>query len=78
MNGTLIVARNNDRGNLVVRKNSTMRIEGNLTIYGDLVLEENATIEFIGNTSRVNIFGTVKGAANANIRGTFDDIQDKF
>lgn len=78
MRGTFIVARNNRRRDLTVGENATLRIEGNLTVYGDLILEDNATIEFLGDTSRVNIFGNVTGVNNANVLGTFDDIQDKF
>lgn len=76
--GTFIVARNNRRRNLTVGENATLRVEGNLTIYGDLVLEDNATIEFIGETSRVNIFGNVDRGEDTSVLGTFDDIQDKF
>ncbi|MDT0607668.1 hypothetical protein [Croceitalea rosinachiae] len=78
MRGTFIVARNNRRRNLTVGENATLRIEGNLTVYGDLILEDNATIEFVGENSRVNIFGDVDSAASANVLGSFDDIQDKF
>lgn len=78
MRGTFIVARNNNRRNLTVGENATLRVEGNLTIYGDLILEENATIEFVGETSRVNIFNEVIAAESANILGTFDDIQNSF
>ncbi len=78
MRGTFIVARNNRRRDLTVSANATLRVEGNLTIYGDLILEENATIEFVGNTSRVNIFGSVDSDDSALVLGDFEDIQNKF
>ncbi|WP_343486228.1 hypothetical protein [Allomuricauda sp. d1] len=78
MNGTLIVARNSRRRNLTVGENGTFRVEGSLTIYGDLVLEDGATLEFIGSDSRVNIFGNVERGDNVTVMGTFDDVQDKF
>jgi len=76
--GTLIVARNNRRRNLTVGDNATLQIEGNLTVYGDLILGENATLEFLGDTSRTNIFGNVVIGDGAQVLGTFDDIQNKF
>jgi len=78
MRGVLVVARNNRRRNVTVGANATFRVEGNLTIYGDLILEEGATLEFLGNDSRVNIFGDVNRADSATVTGEFEDVQDKF
>jgi hypothetical protein len=78
MQGTFIVARNNRRRNLRVGENGTFRVEGNLTIYGDLILEDGASLEFLGNDSTVNIFGDVQLGDNVTISGTFDDVQNKF
>lgn len=78
MRGVLVVARNNRRRNLTVGENATLRIEGDLTIYGDLILEEGASLEFLGSDSRVNVFGDVDIADSATVTGTFDDVQDKF
>ncbi len=78
MNGTLVVGRNNRRRNITVNSGATLRIEGNLIIYGDLVLNEGATIEFLGNTSSANIFGSVKRGANTTVTGTFNDVRNKF
>ncbi|MFX0556894.1 hypothetical protein ACOCEA_08850 [Maribacter sp. CXY002] len=78
MNGTFVVARNSRRKDVTVGENATFRVEGNLTIYGDLNLEDGATIEFIGENSVVNIFGSVNKHANANVLGTFNDVKAKF
>ena len=78
MNGTFIVARNNRRRDLTVGQGATFRVEGNLTIYGDLILEDDATLEFIGEDSVVNVFGDVELGDNATVTGTFRDVQDKF
>ena len=78
MNGTFIVARNNRRRDLTVGQGATFRVEGNLTIYGDLILEDDATLEFIGEDSVVNVFGDVELGDNATVSGTFRDVQDKF
>ena len=78
MNGTLVVARNSRKRNVTVSSGATFRVEGNLTIYGDLVLNDGATIEFIGDDSVVNIFGKVKKSGNVTIDGKFEDVRDKF
>jgi len=78
MNGTLVVGRNNRRRNVTVNNNGILKIEGNLTIYGDLVLNDGATIEFLGSDSVVNIFGQVRRASTAEVIGTFDDVRNKF
>jgi hypothetical protein len=78
MRGVLVVARNNRRRNVTVAANATLRIEGDLTIYGDLILEEGASLEFLGSDSRVNIFGDVNVSDSATVTGEFDDVQDKF
>jgi hypothetical protein len=78
MNGTFVVGRNNKRRDVTISAGATLRIEGNLTIYGDLVLNEGATIEFIGDNSVVNIFGDVERNGNVSIEGTFRDVRNKF
>ncbi len=78
MRGVLIVARNNRRRDVTIGANANFRVEGNLTIYGDLILEEGASLEFLGSNSRVNIFGDVIMDETATVEGDFDDVQDKF
>ncbi len=78
MNGTLVVGRNHKRRKITVGQGATFRVEGNLTIYGDLVLEDGATIDFVGNSSVVNIFGRVVKSASAVVEGDFEDVQNKF
>jgi len=78
MRGNYVVGRNNKRKDVKVNENSIFRVEGNLTIYGDLILNDGATIEFLGSDSVVNIFGEVKKASTAEVIGTFDDVRNKF
>ena len=78
MNGNLVIGRNNKRKNLTIEKDAVLRIEGNLIIYGDLILKDGAALEFIGGGSAVNIFGEVKKSGNVTIEGDFDDIRNKF
>ncbi len=78
MNGTFVIGRNNKRKNITVNSGATFRVEGNLTIYGDLILNNGATIEFIGDNSVANIFGKVRRSGNTEVKGTFSDVQNKF
>ncbi len=78
MNGTLVVAKNNNRRNFSINQGATLKVEGNLTVYGDLVLNNGATIEFIGEDSVVNIFGAVRKSGDVVIKGNFRDVQNKF
>ena len=78
MNGTLVVGSNRDQKKITVEEGAVLRIEGNLTIYGDLELKDDSTIEFIGSNSVVNIFGDVEIDDNVTISGSFEDAQNKF
>jgi len=78
MNGMITVGRNNRRRDVIVDKNAVLRIEGDLTIYGDLILKEGATLEFIGDVNNANIFGDVEIDDDASVTGTFNDIRGKF
>jgi len=78
MNGTFVVARNNRRRNVVVNSGATLTIEGNLTIYGDLILEDGATVNFIGNNSIATIIGDVVRNGEASVTGSFIDYYNKF
>lgn len=78
MNGTFAVGKNKKRKNVSINQGATFRVEGNLTIYGDLILNDGATIEFIGEDSVVNIFGKVTKAESSTVNGNFKDVQNKF
>ncbi|WP_394749093.1 LVIVD repeat-containing protein [Spongiimicrobium salis] len=78
MNGTFVVGRNRDRKNIIVDNGATFRVEGNLTIFGDLILNDGATLEFLGDSSVVNVIGDVIRNGNTTVTGTFDDVANKF
>ncbi len=78
MNGTFVVGRNNRTSNININSGATFRVEGNLTIYGDLVLNDGATIEFIGEDSVVNVIGSVRRNGTVNVEGKFIDYNNKF
>ena len=78
MNGTFAVGNNKRRRDIIVEKNATFMVEGNLNIYGDLILEEGATLQFLG-TAVVNIFGEVDiKDPSVQIKGNFVDVQNVF
>lgn len=76
--GTLAVGRFNRRRNITVNEGSVLRIEGDVTIYGDLILNDGATLEFLGEDSAIDIFGQVKVAGDVTITGNFRDVRNKF
>ncbi|WP_276166676.1 hypothetical protein [Zobellia alginiliquefaciens] len=78
MNGTLYIGRNNSKKNITVNKDATLRIEGNFTVYGDIILNDGATLEFIGDDSVANVFGSVKKLGSAKVIGEFRDVRNKF
>jgi hypothetical protein len=76
--GTLAVGRNTQKRNLKVGEGALLRIEGDLTIYGDLILMEGARLEVLGSDSAIDIFGSVKYEGEATVTGTFRDVRGKF
>ena len=77
MSGSIVVARNNKRRNVTVKEGATLKIEGDVTIYGDLILNDGATLEFLGD-SKANIFGEVIENGDVTITGDFEDIRGAF
>ena len=76
--GTLAVGQFKRRRSITVNEGSTLRIEGDVTIYGDLILNDGASVEFLGNGSVIDVFGEVKIAGDVSITGTFRDVRDRF
>lgn len=78
VSGTIYNGRNNRRRNLVVEDNATLRVEGNIVVYGDLILGENSKVEFVGNNNNAYIYGNVNQAESTAVNGTFNDYFNKF
>ncbi len=78
MNGTIYIGNGRQRRNVSVNQGATLKIEGNLVIYGDLTLNDGATLEFIGNNSAVYVLGRVQRSGDVTINGTFDDVWNRF
>ena len=78
MNGTIVVGRTNRSRDIVVKAGATLRIEGSVSIYGDLILEDGATVEFLGESTIAVVWGSVIRAGSATVTGTFNDYFSKF
>lgn len=79
MQGRLYVGRNNRRRNLHLKAGSTLRISGGLVVFGDLILDPGARIEFLEPTNNyAAIRGNVQIAEGAQILGEFRDIWGSF
>ena len=76
--GSLSVGRFNRRKKIVVEQGSTLRIDGSVTIYGDLELKDGSTLEVLGSNSVIDVFGDVKMDNDVTITGTFRDVRNKF
>jgi hypothetical protein len=76
--GTMAIGSNQDQGSLTVSSGALLQIEGSVTIYGDLILEDGARVEFLGTNSIIDIFGSVSSGKQATVSGTFRDVRGKF
>jgi len=76
--GTMAVGRNSQRRNIKVGENGLLQIEGDVTVYGDVILMDGATLEFLGPDSEIDVFGEVKYEGEATVKGTFRDVRGKF
>jgi hypothetical protein len=76
--GTLAVGQNSQRRNIKVGENALLQIEGDVTVYGDLILMEGASLEFLGSDSVMDVFGEVKYEGAAIVKGVFRDVRGKF
>lgn len=78
LSGIFAVGRNSSQRNITVNEGSRLRIEGDVTIYGDLILQEGAVVEFLGAGSVIDVFGEVKYNGPASISGNFRDVRGAF
>lgn len=63
---------------LNVNSNATLKIEGSVVVYGNMVLNSGAKLEFIGSGSSITIFGTVTKGNNVTITGNYIDTFNKL
>ena len=77
--GRLYVGRNNRRQNLRIRAGATLRISGGLIVFGDLILEAGARLEFLESQYTYGaIRGNVQLAEGAEVVGEFRDLWNSF
>jgi hypothetical protein len=76
--GKMAVGRNDHRMQVVIGSGATLLVEGSLTIYGDLILEEGASLKFRGSGAVADVFGQVRQEGDASIQGTFRDVRGAF
>lgn len=63
---------------LNVNSNATLKIEGSVVVYGNMVLNSGAKLEFVGSGSSITIFGTVTKGNNVTITGNYIDTFNKL
>ena len=61
-----------------INNNATFYIEGSMVIYGNMILNDGATIEFLGSGSSVTIYGDVIKNGNVTIKGDYTDTFNKL
>ncbi|WP_373520288.1 hypothetical protein [Aquiflexum sp.] len=78
MNGSLVFGQYNKNNNLSINSNATMKVFGDLVIYGNLNLNSGSTLEFVGEGNKVTIFGNFQRGQNVTIKGDFIDTEGKL
>lgn len=68
----------NKWNSFTINNKATLYIEGSLVIYGNMVLNNGATIEFLGAGSSVTIYGDVIKNGNVTIKGDYTDTFNKL
>ncbi|MDG3582827.1 hypothetical protein [Galbibacter pacificus] len=58
---------------LIVNNKGILQIEGSLVIYGNMILNNGATLEFLGNDSSITVYGNVIKNGNITITGNYTD-----
>jgi len=61
-----------------ISKNATLYIEGSLVVFGNMILNNGATIEFLGSGSSITVHGKVIKNGTVNINGDFTDTNNKL
>ena len=69
---------NNPWLSLNINNNAKLKVEGNVVIYGNVILNNGAAIEFIGNNSSITIYGQVIKNGTVSITGNYTDVNNKL
>lgn len=69
---------NSNSSNFNFNINGTFKVEGSVVIYGNLILNSGATLEFIGSESSITIYGKVTKNSGVTIKGNYIDTFNKL
>lgn len=58
---------------LIVNNDGVLQIEGSLVIYGNMILNNGATLQFLGSESSITVYGKVTKNGNVTITGDYTD-----
>ncbi|MCF1749702.1 hypothetical protein [Mariniradius sediminis] len=78
INGAFVFGQYNRNNTLSINSNATLKISGEVVIYGDLNLNSGATLEFVGQNDKITIFGRVNKGSGVTIKGDFEDTEGKL
>lgn len=78
MRGALAVGGYRGNTNLSINSGAVLRVEGSLTVYGDLTLNSGATLEFVGDNSTIHVYGRVRRNSGSTIIGNYTDTSGKL
>jgi len=76
MRGSLTVGSFGRNTGMII--NETFVIDGELVIYGNLFINKNAKIEFLGNDSKITVHGKVTKQEGHSIKGKYIDTEGKM
>ena len=79
MRGSLVQGSVYNKWNaFTINGSATLYVEGSLVIYGNMVLNDGATIEFLGAGASVTIYGDVIKNGTVTIKGNYTDSFNKL
>lgn len=64
---------NSNSSNFNFNVNGTFKVEGSVVIYGNLILNSGAKLEFVGSGSSITIYGKVTKNSGVTITGNYTD-----
>ncbi|PZX54640.1 hypothetical protein LV84_02793 [Algoriphagus ratkowskyi] len=78
VNGSFVFGQFKKNTSLNLGSLSTLKLQGNTVIYGDLKLNNGSTLEFIGEGNSITVYGSVTINSGAQIIGKFTDTEGKL
>lgn len=69
---------NSNSSNFNFNINGTFKVEGSVVIYGNLIMNSGAKLEFLGSDSEITIYGKVTKSNGVAITGTYKDTFNKL